>query len=76
MMMGTTISSVAEVREIIHQIREMAAQNRDAECHSMEDALKGLVLESIAAGRNTDSPQDLAAATLQSGEIEFARRCD
>ena len=66
------------VEAVVAQIRIVAAPpgrpygGDDPRAHVMEDLLHETVLREIAEG-NAEDPAGMAAAALQTGEIEFSR---
>ena len=61
------------VQAVIAQVRQVARLGGgDSGAHVMEDLLHDAVLEEIADGR-AEAPADMAAAALETGEIEFSR---
>lgn len=61
-----------EALERVEAIRAVA--HDDEQAHGMEDSLRGDVLAAIVLGE-CDDPALLAAAALQTDDIEFARWC-
>jgi len=62
----------ADAKQLLEELRAIAAEGDSEAAHSLEDHIRGAVLEAIADGSAEDA-RALARVALSTADIEFER---
>lgn len=65
--------TIGDVAAVVERIREYAETGNDEAAHSLDDTLRGVVLEAIVMGAR--QARSLAAMALTTDDIDFTRWC-